>query len=92
MIETVGYHLARRNSRKDRTQASRYANEVREILRTSSQFRFVEKGHRGGENVYSALGADKRWPLSDCVLCAQENGSSITDISAGHDRQREEKI
>jgi uncharacterized protein len=56
MIETVGYHLARRNSRKDRTQASRTQNEVREILRTSSQFRFVEKGHQGGENVYSALG------------------------------------
>ena len=31
-------------------------DEVREILRTSSHFRFVEKGHRRGENVYSALG------------------------------------
>ena len=31
-------------------------NEVREILRNSSHFRFVEKGHRRGENVYSALG------------------------------------
>ena len=30
--------------------------EVREILRTSSHFRFIEKGHRPGENVYSALG------------------------------------
>jgi uncharacterized DUF497 family protein len=30
--------------------------EVREILKTSSHFRFVEKGHRSGENVYSALG------------------------------------
>jgi uncharacterized DUF497 family protein len=31
-------------------------NEVREILRNSSHFRFVEKGHRRGENVYSVLG------------------------------------
>ena len=31
-------------------------NEVREILRNSRHFRFVEKGHRPGENVYSALG------------------------------------
>ena len=31
-------------------------NEVREILRNSSHFRFVEKGHWRGENVYSALG------------------------------------
>ena len=67
-------------------------NEVREILRNSLHFRFVEKGHRRGENVYSALRPDKRWPLSDCVLCAQENGSSFTDIGAGHDIRREETI
>ena len=30
--------------------------EVREILRGPSHFRFVEKGHRRGENVYAALG------------------------------------
>ena len=31
-------------------------DEIREILSGSSHFRFVEKGHRKGENVYSALG------------------------------------
>ena len=30
--------------------------EIREILSGSTQFRFVEKGHRKGENVYSAMG------------------------------------
>jgi uncharacterized protein len=30
--------------------------EVVELLENSSRFRFVEKGHRIGENVYSALG------------------------------------
>lgn len=31
-------------------------DEVREVLRNSRHFRFVEKGHRPGENLYSALG------------------------------------
>jgi hypothetical protein len=31
-------------------------DEVREILRRPSHFRFVEKGHRRGENVYAAMG------------------------------------
>jgi uncharacterized DUF497 family protein len=30
--------------------------ELREVLNGSSHFRFVEKGHRRGENVYSAMG------------------------------------
>lgn len=31
-------------------------NEVAEIFANSPRFRFVEKGHRSGENVYSAFG------------------------------------
>lgn len=31
-------------------------DEVRQILTGPSHFRFVEKGHRRGENVYAALG------------------------------------
>ena len=31
-------------------------DEVREILSSASHFRYVEKSHRRGENVYSALG------------------------------------
>jgi len=30
--------------------------EVGEVFNTSPRFRFVEKGHRVGENVYAALG------------------------------------
>ena len=30
--------------------------EVREILNSSSHFRFVEKGHFSGENVYASMG------------------------------------
>ena len=32
--------------------------EVREVLDNDPHFRFVEKGHRSGENVYAAM--DKR--------------------------------
>jgi uncharacterized DUF497 family protein len=39
-------------SRKHRVKQ----DEVREVLTSSSHFRFVEKGHRKGENVYSAMG------------------------------------
>ena len=31
-------------------------NEVIEVLENKPKFRFVEKGHRKGENVYAALG------------------------------------
>lgn len=31
-------------------------NEVREVLFNKPHFRFVEKGHRNGENVYTAMG------------------------------------
>lgn len=30
--------------------------EVREVLTNSPHFRFIEKGHRSGENVYTAMG------------------------------------
>ncbi|MCI0494809.1 BrnT family toxin [candidate division KSB1 bacterium] len=31
-------------------------DEVKSVFTTSTHFRFVEKGHRPGENVYFALG------------------------------------
>ncbi len=33
-----------------------YQHEVKEILDNRPYFRFVEKGHRQGENVYAAMG------------------------------------
>ena len=33
-----------------------YQQEVIELLSNKPRFRFVEKGHRPGENVYAALG------------------------------------
>jgi uncharacterized DUF497 family protein len=34
-------------------------NEVREVLENRPHFRFVEKGHRPGENVYACMGQTK---------------------------------
>lgn len=31
-------------------------SEVREVLSKKPHFRFIEKGHRPGENVYAAMG------------------------------------
>lgn len=45
-------NIVEKISRKHRVKQ----DEVRDILRSSSHFRFVEKGHRRGENVYSAMG------------------------------------
>ena len=58
-------------------------NEVREILRNSSHFRFVEKGHRRGENVYSVLGQTSAGRYLIVFFVAQEDGSSLTDIGTG---------
>jgi len=33
-----------------------HQKEVREVLDNNPNFRFVEKGHRSGENVYAAMG------------------------------------
>lgn len=33
-------------------------SEVREVLENKPHFRFIEKGHRSGENVYAAVGSD----------------------------------
>lgn len=45
--EVVGKLLSKHGVRQD---------EVREVLNKSRHFRFVEKGHRSGENVYAAFG------------------------------------
>jgi len=34
-------------------------DEVREVLDNQPHFRFIEKGHRPGENVYAAMGQTK---------------------------------
>jgi hypothetical protein len=45
-------------------------NEVMELVASRPKFRFVEKGHRAGEDVYAALGATGQRPASDSFLCS----------------------
>ena len=85
MIETIGCHLARRDSRKDPAQASRYAKRSEGNSKKFVAFQICREGTSARTECLFGIGPDKRWPLSDRILCAQEDGSSITYIGAGHD-------
>jgi uncharacterized DUF497 family protein len=70
-------------------------NEVREILRTSSHFRFVEKGHRGAENVYSALGQTSAGRYLIVFFVRKKTGQvlpiSARDMTASERRRYEKR-
>lgn len=69
-------------------------NEVREVLGSSRHFRFVEKGHRRGENVYSALGQTGAGRYLIVFFVRKKTGQAIPisarDMSAS-ERKRYEK-
>ena len=46
--------------------------EVVEIITNKPYFRFIEKGHRQGENVYAALGRPKTEGISLYFLSARK--------------------
>jgi uncharacterized DUF497 family protein len=70
-------------------------NEVREILRNSSHFRFVEKGHRRGENVYSALGQTRAGRYMIVFFVRKKTGQALPisarDMTASERRKYEKK-
>ncbi len=51
--------------------------EVVEVLRNRPYFRFVEKGHRLGENVYSAMGQTKSGRYLILFFVYKKDGHSI---------------
>jgi uncharacterized protein len=69
-------------------------DEVRDVLRISSHFRFVEKGHRQGENVYSALGQTSAGRYLIVFFVRKKTGKALP-ISArdmtSRERRRYEK-
>jgi uncharacterized DUF497 family protein len=67
-------------------------NEVREILRNSSHFRFVEKGHRRGENVYSALGQTSAGRYLIVFFVRKRAGQALPISARDMTPQREEEI
>ncbi len=56
------------------------------LLSSSSHFRFVEKGHRRGENVDSALG-DGPGSLPYRFFRTQEDPTGFNCVGTRHDRQ-----
>lgn len=52
-------------------------NEVSEVFSSQPYFRFVEKGHRSGENVYAALGQTKNGRYLIVFFIYKKNGRAI---------------
>ena len=69
--------------------------EVREVLKNSSHFRFVEKGHRLGENVYSAMGQTDAGRYLIVFFVRKRTGQALIvsarDMTAGERKRYEKK-
>ena len=69
--------------------------EVREVLNGSSHFRFVEKGHRREENVYSALGQTRAGRYLIVFFVRKKTGQALPisarDMTGGERRRYEKK-
>jgi uncharacterized DUF497 family protein len=69
--------------------------EVREIINSSSHFRFVEKGHFSGENVYASMGrTDSGRYLIVFFIHKKDNRAlilSARDMTAAERRRYEKK-
>jgi len=69
--------------------------EVREALNTSSHFRFVEKGHRVAENVYSAFGKTNAGRYLIVFFLYKKNNQALIlsarDMSSAERKQYEKK-
>ena len=70
-------------------------DEVREILSGSSHFRFVEKGHQRGENVYAALGPTSAGRYLIVFFVRKKTGQALPisarDMSASERKRYEKK-
>ncbi len=70
-------------------------DEVRDILTDRPHFRFVEKGHRRGENVYAALGQTENGRYLVVFFVYKKDGRAIIlsarDMTPS-ERKRYEKI
>ena len=65
-------------------------HEVKEILESDPHFRFVEKGHREGENVYSALGQTRGGRYLIVFFVYKKGGGALV-LSARDMTPRERK-
>ena len=51
--------------------------EVRQVFLNNPRFRFVEKGHRKDENVYSALGPTDGERYLTCFFVRKKDGRAL---------------
>jgi hypothetical protein len=65
-------------------------HEVKEILESDPYFRFVEKGHHQGENVYSALGQTRGGRYLIVFFVYKKGGGALV-LSARDMTPRERK-
>lgn len=55
--------------------------EVREVFANHPHFRFAEKGHRSGENVYAALGqTNAGWYLTVFFVRSEHDSGRTEDV------------
>lgn len=70
-------------------------NEALEVLKKRPQFRFVEKGHRPGENIYAALGRTNAGRYLIVFFVYKKNKSAIIlsarDMTPAERRKYEKK-
>ena len=64
-------------------------HEVKEVLESQPRFFFVEKGHRRGENVYTALGrSDAGRYLAVFFICTKDQRALILSARDMSDAER----
>jgi uncharacterized DUF497 family protein len=70
-------------------------NEVLEVFLNQPYFRFVEKGHRLGENVYAALGRTKSGRYLMVFFIYKKDGRAIIlsarDMTSSERRRYEQR-
>jgi len=71
------------------------ASEVREVLEGRPQFRFVEKGHRRGENLYAALGQTEAGRYLTVFFVLKKDGQALVvsarDMSSTERKRYEQR-
>ncbi len=66
-------------------------DEVIEVLENNPKFRFIEKGHRKGENVYAALGQTFEGRYLTIFFVYKRNGRALI-ISARNMSKSERRL
>jgi uncharacterized DUF497 family protein len=94
-LKVVGFiwleEIAEKLSRKHHVNAA----EVAELFANEPSFRFVEKGHRAGENVYSGMGQTDAGRYLICFFVYKQDRRALLlsarDMSDAERKRHERK-